>query len=179
MDQDNPELECRVCRCGPEVDRPLYHPCLCSGSIGLVHQDCLEAWLKHANKDKCELCSTTYTFEQVYSSDAPAQVPFHLVLTAMLKIFSMTFIPKVIKYLVAALLWLGFVPLWISWTYRSFFREMSYKDVILHHGTLDYFRQDLISGLVVIGMIVLSSIILVSFRLLSMHHAYLSIDVVR
>eukprot|EP01035_Chromulina_nebulosa_P019222 gene19222-25073_t len=64
-------LECRVCRCGPEDERPLYQPCLCSGSIALVHQDCLETWLQHSNKDKCELCSTKYVFTPEYAADAP------------------------------------------------------------------------------------------------------------
>ena len=42
--------ECRVCRSNSEDGRPLFTPCLCSGSIGLVHQDCLEAWLAHSKK---------------------------------------------------------------------------------------------------------------------------------
>ena len=42
--------ECRVCRSNSEDGRPLFTPCLCSGSIGLVHQDCLEAWLTHSKK---------------------------------------------------------------------------------------------------------------------------------
>lgn len=44
------ELECRVCRLGPEQDRPLYAPCLCAGSILFCHQDCLEMWLSHSGK---------------------------------------------------------------------------------------------------------------------------------
>jgi hypothetical protein len=35
--------ECRVCRGGAEPGRPLYSPCLCSGSIKHCHQDCLGA----------------------------------------------------------------------------------------------------------------------------------------
>ena len=35
------ELECRVCRSSGD-ERPLYSPCKCSGSVGKVHQDCLE-----------------------------------------------------------------------------------------------------------------------------------------
>jgi len=42
--------ECRVCRSNSEDGRPLFMPCLCNGSIGLVHQDCLEAWLTHSRK---------------------------------------------------------------------------------------------------------------------------------
>lgn len=30
---------CRVCRLGPSPNRPLFHPCMCIGSIGYVHQD--------------------------------------------------------------------------------------------------------------------------------------------
>ena len=30
---------CRVCRLGPAPNRPLFHPCMCIGSIGYVHQD--------------------------------------------------------------------------------------------------------------------------------------------
>lgn len=30
---------------------PLFSPCKCSGSIGLVHQDCLMSWLEVTRKD--------------------------------------------------------------------------------------------------------------------------------
>ena len=30
---------CRVCRCEGTPDQPLFHPCLCSGSIKFIHQD--------------------------------------------------------------------------------------------------------------------------------------------
>ena len=30
---------CRVCRSGPSPGKPLFHPCLCTGSIKFVHQD--------------------------------------------------------------------------------------------------------------------------------------------
>ncbi|MCP9260373.1 E3 ubiquitin-protein ligase MARCH6 [Dirofilaria immitis] len=36
---------CRVCRSAG--DSALYYPCLCTGSIKYVHQDCLLEWLKH------------------------------------------------------------------------------------------------------------------------------------
>lgn len=32
---DGEELECRVCRNGSDISNPLYHPCKCSGSIGI------------------------------------------------------------------------------------------------------------------------------------------------
>lgn len=30
---------CRVCRCEGTADKPLYHPCICTGSIKYVHQE--------------------------------------------------------------------------------------------------------------------------------------------
>ena len=33
-DNDQEEIECRVCR-GGDDDRPLYSPCKCSGSVGI------------------------------------------------------------------------------------------------------------------------------------------------
>ena len=30
---------CRVCRCEGSSDKPLYHPCVCTGSIKFIHQD--------------------------------------------------------------------------------------------------------------------------------------------
>ena len=31
---------CRVCRCEGSSDKPLYHPCVCTGSIKFIHQAC-------------------------------------------------------------------------------------------------------------------------------------------
>lgn len=33
MSDDELELACRVCRCGPEPDAPLFTPCKCSGWV--------------------------------------------------------------------------------------------------------------------------------------------------
>lgn len=33
------------------IRRPLFSPCKCSGSIGLVHQDCLMSWLEVTRRD--------------------------------------------------------------------------------------------------------------------------------
>uniref|UniRef100_A0A8C8IQK0 E3 ubiquitin-protein ligase MARCHF6 n=1 Tax=Oncorhynchus tshawytscha TaxID=74940 RepID=A0A8C8IQK0_ONCTS len=47
---------CRVCRSEGTPDKPLYHPCVCTGSIKFIHQECLVQWLKHSRKEYCELC---------------------------------------------------------------------------------------------------------------------------
>ena len=38
---------CRVCRCEGSADRPLFHPCICTGSIKFIHQECLVQWLRY------------------------------------------------------------------------------------------------------------------------------------
>ena len=44
------EIECRVCRGSEGI---MYSPCKCSGSIGMVHQECLEQWL-HIKRVCCQ-----------------------------------------------------------------------------------------------------------------------------
>jgi len=46
---------CRICHCGAEVEE-LISPCHCSGSLGFIHQTCLQEWLGSTNKKVCELC---------------------------------------------------------------------------------------------------------------------------
>jgi len=53
---------CRICHEGEgegEGER-LISPCLCSGSVGLLHRSCIEKWLSAVNKDTCELCGQKY-----------------------------------------------------------------------------------------------------------------------
>eukprot|EP00520_Triparma_pacifica_P004495 CAMPEP_0118657572 /NCGR_PEP_ID=MMETSP0785-20121206/14094_1 /TAXON_ID=91992 /ORGANISM="Bolidomonas pacifica, Strain CCMP 1866" /LENGTH=263 /DNA_ID=CAMNT_0006550507 /DNA_START=208 /DNA_END=995 /DNA_ORIENTATION=+ len=65
---DSTTRECRVCR---GTEEPLYRPCLCSGSIGYVHTQCLVEWLDHSGRNSCEVCKTHYKFETAYSVDKP------------------------------------------------------------------------------------------------------------
>lgn len=37
---------CRVCRSEGGADRPLFHPCICTGSIKWIHQECLVQWMR-------------------------------------------------------------------------------------------------------------------------------------
>lgn len=64
---------CRFCfGCdAPPPSNPLLSPCLCSGSVGFVHLDCLKAWLwtrlqsgLHLDAaQKCELCKGKLTLD--------------------------------------------------------------------------------------------------------------------
>ena len=62
---------CRVCRCEGTADRPLFHPCICTGSIKFIHQECLVQWLKYSKKEFCELCNYRFSFTPIYSPDMP------------------------------------------------------------------------------------------------------------
>lgn len=110
MESDSAELECRVCRAGPEDDRPLYTPCLCSGSIGLVHQDCLEAWLAHSKKDTCELCFSKYQFTPQYAEGAPSTVPPYMMIKTIASLLFMGVVPYTFRVIAAIIIWLLFVP---------------------------------------------------------------------
>lgn len=73
-DQWNEGDICRVCRFSGE-ESPLFHPCLCTGSIKYVHQNCLLEWLKYSKKDVCELCNHKFVFRPVYREDMPERLP--------------------------------------------------------------------------------------------------------
>lgn len=50
------ERICRICHCGVE-DEKFISPCKCMGSLGYIHQSCLQSWLSLSGKSKqCELC---------------------------------------------------------------------------------------------------------------------------
>ncbi|EPB69282.1 zinc finger, C3HC4 type [Ancylostoma ceylanicum] len=72
MDDSDDHHMCRVCR---GDDGHLYYPCLCTGSIKYVHQECLTEWLKYSKKEVCELCNYKYSFQPIYRHDMPKALP--------------------------------------------------------------------------------------------------------
>ena len=159
------ELECRVCRTGPELPlRPLFSPCLCSGSIGLVHQDCLEQWLTHSQKEICELCSAKYMFDPEYSADAPDIIPLHILIFSGIKRILLEVVPFTIRIILAIFLWLVMAPLCTSWMYKIWFRPnvfVSFYAGTIFHKTVIF--KDATTGLVLMGVIAISFIVLMSF----------------
>jgi hypothetical protein len=59
---------CRICYGAAEIDSPLISPCRCSGSIGLVHLECLNSWRRlaptEASYRRCDQCGYEYRFER-------------------------------------------------------------------------------------------------------------------
>jgi len=55
---------CKICHCGEEDGEPrLITPCLCSGSLKFVHQECLHRWIKSSDIKRCELCKFTFLMQ--------------------------------------------------------------------------------------------------------------------
>jgi E3 ubiquitin-protein ligase MARCH6 len=155
------ELECRVCRMGAEDDRPLYTPCQCSGSIGSVHQDCLEAWLKHSKKDSCELCGIKYQFEAQYHPDAPDKIPVAALLKSMIRMSTFSTIPFLLKTLCAIVVWIVFIPVLTVWAYSFCMgRGRTFMEVTKFETIFSYIRYGIVIDItIVVTMLVLVSIL--------------------
>uniref|UniRef100_A0A4W5LXB1 E3 ubiquitin-protein ligase MARCHF6 n=1 Tax=Hucho hucho TaxID=62062 RepID=A0A4W5LXB1_9TELE len=101
---------CRVCRSEGTPDKPLYHPCVCTGSIKFIHQECLVQWLKHSRKEYCELCKHRFAFTPIYSPDMPSRLPVQDIFAGLVTSVG-TAIRYWFHYTLVAVAWLGVVPL--------------------------------------------------------------------
>ncbi|AWP20740.1 E3 ubiquitin-protein ligase MARCH6 [Scophthalmus maximus] len=111
---------CRVCRSEGTSDKPLYHPCVCTGSIKFIHQECLVQWLKHSRKEYCELCKHRFAFTPIYSPDMPSRLPIQDICAGLLTSVG-TAIRYWFHYTLVAFAWLGVVPLTACRIYKCLF----------------------------------------------------------
>ncbi|CAL8400330.1 unnamed protein product [Arctogadus glacialis] len=111
---------CRVCRSEGTHDKPLYHPCVCTGSIKFIHQECLVQWLKHSRKEYCELCKHRFAFTPIYSPDMPSRLPVQDICAGLLSSVG-TAIRYWFHYTLVAFAWLGVVPLTACRIYKCLF----------------------------------------------------------
>ncbi|XP_040022974.2 E3 ubiquitin-protein ligase MARCHF6-like [Gasterosteus aculeatus] len=111
---------CRVCRSEGTQDKPLYHPCVCTGSIKFIHQECLVQWLKHSRKEYCELCKHRFAFTPIYSPDMPSRLPIQDICAGLLTSVG-TAIRYWFHYTLVAFAWLGVVPLTACRIYKCLF----------------------------------------------------------
>ncbi|XP_064488047.1 E3 ubiquitin-protein ligase MARCHF2-like [Ornithodoros turicata] len=54
---------CRICLLGDDK-QPLLEPCNCRGSIGSVHQECLERWISRTANGKCQICQFQFKVQR-------------------------------------------------------------------------------------------------------------------
>ncbi|KJH53376.1 zinc finger, C3HC4 type [Dictyocaulus viviparus] len=117
---------CRVCR-GNEGH--LYYPCLCTGSIKYVHQECLTEWLRYSKKEVCELCNYKYSFQPIYRQDMPKALPLVEILKGIVNSAVAVFRTWLI-YTFVLLSWLGIVPLTAARIYHAVF-YLSMQEILV------------------------------------------------
>ncbi|XP_017786355.1 PREDICTED: E3 ubiquitin-protein ligase MARCH6 [Nicrophorus vespilloides] len=111
---------CRVCRSEGLPDRPLFHPCICTGSIKWIHQECLMQWMQYSHKEYCELCSHKFSFTPIYSPDMPGRLPLKDLAGGLLNSIA-TAMKFWLHFTLVAIAWLGIVPITSCRIYRSMF----------------------------------------------------------
>jgi len=142
--------------------RNLFHPCKCSGSIGLVHQDCLISWLKvKTNRNgKCDLCYTKFKFVPKYADGAPDSLPTVQVMISMGRRIVVRYVPTLFRLLAAIFLWLFFLPLFTAYLYQGWMHKPS---SVASRLSWDLITTDAISGAVIAAVIIVSFLSLMSF----------------
>eukprot|EP00004_Rigifila_ramosa_P021070 TRINITY_DN5542_c0_g1_i1.p1 TRINITY_DN5542_c0_g1~~TRINITY_DN5542_c0_g1_i1.p1 ORF type:complete len:1136 (+),score=265.84 TRINITY_DN5542_c0_g1_i1:327-3410(+) len=111
---------CRVCHGPGELNRELFFPCLCSGSIKYIHQDCLMMWLSHSMAKECEVCKHPFVFTPIYAPDAPARLPRSEILLGVLKTFGEQ-VKFALRVLLVFIAWTVVLPCITSIIWRMYF----------------------------------------------------------
>ncbi|VVC37801.1 Zinc finger, RING-CH-type,Zinc finger, RING/FYVE/PHD-type [Cinara cedri] len=111
---------CRVCRSEGMPERPLFHPCICTGSIKYIHQECLVQWMHYSRKEYCELCSYQFSFTPIYAPDMPRRLPIKDVAAGVTSSV-LTGIKYWLHFTLVGLAWLCVVPFTACRIYRSLF----------------------------------------------------------
>ncbi|KPJ12336.1 E3 ubiquitin-protein ligase MARCH6 [Papilio machaon] len=161
---------CRFCRSEASSDRPLFHPCICTGSIKWIHQECLVQWMRYSRKEICELCGHRFSFMPIYSPDMPRRLPIRDVMGGLV-----TSVASAVKdwlhYTLVALAWLGIVPLTACRTYRCLFSASLDPVISLPFDIVsaENLAKDVFSGCFVVTCTLFSFIGLVWLREQIMH----------
>ncbi|BHF75868.1 E3 ubiquitin-protein ligase march6 [Sparganum proliferum] len=111
---------CRVCRCEGTPSKPLFFPCMCTGSIKYVHQECLVQWLHYSKRQTCELCAHRFKFKPVYAANTPSVVPLGVLFMGLLSTLE-RFLTRCIHFLTVIFSWLFAVPLTVCRIYKCLF----------------------------------------------------------
>ncbi|XP_071785364.1 E3 ubiquitin-protein ligase MARCHF6-like [Asterias amurensis] len=156
---------CRVCRSEGSSDRPLFHPCICTGSIKFIHQDCLLQWLKHSKKEYCELCMHRFSFTPIYSPDMPKRLPVMDIVRGLAKSMG-TAVKCWLHYTLVTFAWLGVVPVTACRIYRCLFQASFVPLLTLPFEvfSLESVVTDILQGMLVVGSTLCAFVSLVWLR---------------
>lgn len=155
MDDHSQGDICRVCRCEATADRQLFHPCICSGSIKWIHEDCLQQWMRYSRKEYCELCGHRFSFTPIYAPDMPRVLPLRDVAGGLLSSVG-TAVKYWLHYTLVALAWLGIVPLTGYRTYRFLFSGVTRNGMMIMSFPYDMFSTESITADVFRGCFVVT-----------------------
>ena len=160
-DFENETDICRVCRCEGSSDKPLFHPCVCTGSIKYIHQDCLVKWLKITRKSYCELCRHQFQFRPIYRPDTPTIVPVREIAAGIAHSIGRC-VKTWLHCTMVAFIWLGVVPLTSCRIYNFFLSSTpSALSSMYNLFRMDNFLADVIEGCVIVTAVLLLFISLV------------------
>ncbi|XP_065342730.1 E3 ubiquitin-protein ligase MARCHF6 isoform X2 [Cloeon dipterum] len=166
MSEDDHQADiCRVCRCEGCTERPLFYPCICTGSIKYIHQECLVQWMRYSRKEYCELCGYRFSFTPIYSPDMPRRLPFRDVAAGLLSSVA-TAVKHWCHYTIVALAWLGIVPLTACRIYRCLFTGSVHSVLTLPLDLLsmDNLAADILHGCLVVTCTLFAFLSLVWLR---------------
>ncbi|CAJ0946411.1 unnamed protein product, partial [Mesorhabditis belari] len=161
-DDDQEHHMCRVCR---NDEGHLYYPCLCTGSIKFVHQECLVEWLKYSKKEVCELCNYKYSFQPIYRSDMPKVLPIVEIVKGI-----MGSVGRIVKtwllYTIVLLAWVGIVPLTAARIYQAVFSANIHNIIALplHIFNTENVLADCVKGIFLLAIFVCTFVSLVWLR---------------
>lgn len=111
---------CRVCKTEGTPEEPLYHPCLCVGSLMYIHEKCLVKWMKDSTEDHCELCHHQIPFVPGYVPDTPPQFTiFELASGIIYRLLAS--IKWLFYYMIVAYIWLYYFPCVINGVYQGIY----------------------------------------------------------
>eukprot|EP00111_Clytia_hemisphaerica_P002627 TCONS_00007456-protein len=156
---------CRVCRMEATQDRPLHYPCVCTGSIKYIHQECLVQWLTHSKKEYCELCNHKFIFKPVYAADMPPSIPPQELLHGLGKNI-LRALRFWLHYTLVVVAWLGVVPLTAYRIYKCLFSGSLHSLLTLPMDMLSFENAftDCLFGIVVVASSVGGFILLLWLR---------------
>ncbi|KAI8128279.1 hypothetical protein FF38_10283 [Lucilia cuprina] len=55
---------CRICRWNRSDMEITKCPCLCKGSVGFIHLQCLKRWIMQRRDNHCEICNATFNIPE-------------------------------------------------------------------------------------------------------------------
>ena len=129
--QPGPTDICRICRQTGTIEKPLFHPCRCSGSMRFVHDECLMSWLETSGNKKCEVCKYKYQFQAIWESGTPDSLPISDVITGIFKAIK-NGLAVCIQQGIMVILWLLVLPFAVSTLYISIKDHADYSFMAIY-----------------------------------------------